>query len=73
VALALVAAMLLVWVNLAVGIIGSEDNPANIMYLGVHAVLILGALLALFRPQGMARALFATACKCHPKPPDCRR
>jgi hypothetical protein len=57
----LMAAMLLVWVNLAVGIIGSEDNPANIMYLGVLAVLILSALLARFRPQGMARALFATA------------
>jgi hypothetical protein len=61
VALALVAALLLVWINLAVGIIGSEDNLANMMYLGVLAVLILGALLARFRSQGTARALFATA------------
>lgn len=59
--LALATALLLIWVNLAVGIIGSEDNPANLMYLGVLAVLGIGALLANFRPQGMALALFATA------------
>ena len=54
-------AFLLIWINLAVGIIGSEDNPANLMYFGVLAVLALGSLLALLRPLGMARALFATA------------
>lgn len=58
---ALAGALFLVWTNLAVGIIGSEDNPANMMYFGVLAVLFFGALLALLRPQGMARALFATA------------
>jgi hypothetical protein len=61
VGLALLAALSLVWINLAVGIIGSEDNPANMMYLGVLAILILGALMARFRPQGMTRTLFATA------------
>ena len=61
VGVALAAALLLVWMNLAVGIIGSEDNPANLMYIGVLAVVIIGALIAHFRPQGMARALFATA------------
>jgi hypothetical protein len=58
---ALGAALLLVWINLAVGIIGSEDDPANLMYLGVLAVGIVGALLARFRPHGMARAMYATA------------
>lgn len=58
---ALAAAFLLVWINLAVGIIGSEDHPANAMYLGVLAVGFLGSLLASFRPRGMARAMFATA------------
>ncbi len=58
---ALVGALLLVWINLAVGIIGSEDNPLNMMYLGVLTVLIVGALIAQLRPQGMARTLFATA------------
>ncbi len=61
VGVALVAAFLLVWVNGAVGIIGSEDNDANLMYGGVLAVGIIGALIARFQPRGMARALFATA------------
>ena len=43
VGVALAAALLLVWMNLAVGIIGSEDNPANLMYIGVLAVLIIGS------------------------------
>lgn len=58
---ALVTALLLVWINLAVGIIGSEDNPANLMYGGVLAVGILGAMIARFQSRGMSRALFATA------------
>ena len=54
-------ALVLVWSNLAVGTIGSEDHPANLMYLGVIAVGIVGALVARLRPQGMARAMLATA------------
>jgi hypothetical protein len=61
VGVAVVAAFILIWINLAVGIIGSEDNPANLMYGGVLAVAILGGLIARFRPHGMARALAATA------------
>jgi hypothetical protein len=61
VGVALAAAFLLVWINLAVGIIGSEDNPANLMYGAVLAVGFIGAIIAELRPQGMARALFATA------------
>ncbi len=60
VGVALAAAFLLVWVNGAVGIIGSEDNPANLLYGGVLAVWIIGVIIARFRPHGMARALFAT-------------
>lgn len=61
VGVALAVAFLLAWANLAVGIIGSEDNPANLVYIGVPAVGIIGAIVARFRPHGMARALFATA------------
>jgi hypothetical protein len=61
VGMALAAAFLLVWLNLAVGIIGSEDNPANLMYFGVLAVGFLGAIIVELRPQGMARTLFAMA------------
>ena len=58
---ALAAAFILVWLTGAVGIIGSEDNNANLMYFGVLAVGIIGAIVARFRQHGMARALFATA------------
>lgn len=61
VGVALAAAFILVWMNLAVGIIGNEDNPANLMFGGVLAVAIIGAVIARFQPHGMARALVATA------------
>jgi hypothetical protein len=61
VGVALAAAFILVWLNLAVGVIGTEDDNANLMYVGVLAVGIIGAIIARFRPHGMARALFATA------------
>lgn len=60
-AIAVGAGLLLIWVNLAVGFIGDEDNPANLMYGGVLALGAAGALLGAFRPLGMARAMFATA------------
>jgi hypothetical protein len=58
---ALAAALLLVWAILAVGLIGDSDDPANLMYGGVLAVGIGGALIARLRPDGMARALVAAA------------
>jgi len=59
--IALAAAFFLVWVNGAVGIIGNENNPANLMYGGVLAVAVLGAMVARFRPPGLARAMVAAA------------
>jgi hypothetical protein len=61
VGVAVAAAFILVWMNLAVGIIGPEDNPANLMFGGVLIVGIIGAIIARFQPHGMARALSATA------------
>jgi len=61
VGVALAAAFLLVWINLAVGIIGHSGDLANSMYVGVLSIGIVGAIVARFRPHGMARALFATA------------
>ena len=61
VGLALGSALLLGWVNGAVGIIGSADNKANLMYGGVLVVGAIGAIIARFKPEGMARVLFATA------------
>jgi len=59
--LAIATAFILVWANGAVGLIGHEDNPANLMYAGVIGIGGVGALLSRFRPQGMARAMVATA------------
>ncbi|WNG31780.1 hypothetical protein F0U62_28885 [Cystobacter fuscus] len=61
VGVALAGAFLLVWANAAVGIIGSEDNDANLMFGGVLAVGIIGAIIARFQPAGMARDLCAMA------------
>ena len=61
VGVALAAAFLLVWVNGAVGFIGNEGNPANLMYLGVLAIGIIGAFIARLKPLGMMRALSAVA------------
>ncbi len=61
VGVALAAALILVWLSLGVGIIGEDGDPANLMYFGVLAVGVIGALIARFQPRGMARALLATA------------
>ena len=58
---ALAAGFLLLWVNGAVGIIGAAGDGANLMYAGVLAVGVVGAVVARFRPRGMSRVLFATA------------
>jgi hypothetical protein len=59
--LAVLAGFLTVWVNLAVGMFGSEGNPLNLMFGGVLLVAALGAMLAGFRARGMAWAMGATA------------
>ena len=59
--LALAAAFLSSWINLAVGIIGSEDNPANWLYAGVIAVAGAGAVLVRFRSAGMAAVMLIAA------------
>jgi len=59
--IAAATALLLIWINLAVGIIGEENAPANLLYLGVVAVAIAGAAAARGRAAGMVLALLATA------------
>ena len=60
VGITVVAALLLVWVNAAVGMIG-DSNPANVLYGGVIAVGIMGALIARRHLPGMARTLCVMA------------
>ncbi len=57
----LLTALLLVCIIGAVGLIGVEGDPFDRLYGGVLAVGIAGALIARFRPRGMARAMIATA------------
>lgn len=61
VGVAVAAGFLLVWVNLAVGYLGDEDNSANLMFLGVLAIAIIGSGIGRFRPDAMARAMLAAA------------
>lgn len=58
---ALFTGLFLIWVNAAVGLIGSEDNPINLLYFGVVFVGIIGSFLARFRPQGLSRTMIAMA------------
>lgn len=53
-AVAVTAAFLLSWSDLAVGFVG-------LVFLGVLAVAIAGAFVAKLQPDGMARAMAATA------------
>lgn len=59
--LSLLTVFILIWGNLAVGIIGAEDNPANLVYIVVLAVGIIGASIARLKPQGMSIVLFLVA------------
>lgn len=61
VGIALAGAFLTIWANGAVGMIGSEGNPYNLLFGGVIAVALAGAIVARFRPAGMARAMVAAA------------
>jgi hypothetical protein len=58
---AVATSFLLVWVNLAVGFLGDEGNPANLMFLAVIAVAVIGGLMARSRPAAMVRAMLAAA------------
>lgn len=61
VGIAIVTAFLTVWVNGAVGMLGSEDNPANLLFGLVLLVGLVGVVIARLRPLGMARAMEAAA------------
>jgi len=57
----LVGIFLLFWVNGAVGIIGNEGQPPNLMYGAVFVVAIIGSLVARFKSHGMSRVFFSVA------------
>lgn len=59
--LALLGAFLVVWANLAVGIVGSESNPANQLFFLALLLGMVGAGVARLKANGMAYAMYATA------------
>lgn len=61
VAVAVGSSLFLVWTNAAVGLMGSENHPANMLYGIVIAFGVLGAVLARFGANGMARTMLAMA------------
>jgi hypothetical protein len=61
VGIAVGASFLLIWMNGAVGIIGDEDNPQNLMFIFVIALAIAGSIVARFRADGMMRAMAVAA------------
>lgn len=57
--IAVATGFLTVWANLAVGMIGNEGNHFNLLFAGVLAVALVGALLAKLRAAGTAKAMLA--------------
>lgn len=60
-AVALGLGLLLLWANAAVGIVGSEDRPINMWFNMIPLVALVAAIVARFRPRGMAVAMAIAA------------
>lgn len=58
---ALAGIFLLLWINGAVGIIGSENNPENLLYGGVLISGILGSFMSRLKSKGMMLTLLVMA------------
>ncbi len=61
VSIAVFTVFLLTWVNMAVGIIGSDKNDANLMYFSLIPIGLAGALIVKFQANGMAVVAFVLA------------
>lgn len=55
--IALITNLILTWVNLAVGIIGSENNQVNLLYFSIPLIFLIGAVISNFKAFGLARTL----------------
>lgn len=60
-AMTLVGGLLVVMANLAVGIIGNEENPLNLVFYSVLLIGVVGAVWSRFSAAGLARTLRAMA------------
>lgn len=52
---------LTIWVNLAVGMIGNEDNPYNQLFIVPVFLFIAGTVLTRFKPKGMTAVMLCAA------------
>lgn len=59
-AVALGTAALLLWAMGALGIVGTEGDRTDLLYLVALVMGISGAIVARFEPSGMARAMTVT-------------
>lgn len=56
---AVLGGFMVIWSNLAVGMIGNEDNPVNLWFGAVLMIAIAGGVLSRFRPHIMSAVMFA--------------
>ncbi len=56
---AVLAGLTVVWSNLAVGMIGNEDNPVNLWFGVVLLIAICGTIISRFHKRAMAIAMLA--------------
>lgn len=61
VGLAVVSGLMLTWANVAVGLIGSEDNPINLSYMFILAVGILASFIVRFKAVKMTFVMVSMA------------
>lgn len=55
---AVLAGFMVVWANLAVGMIGNEDNPINLWFGAVLFIAITGCIISRFRSSILPGAMF---------------
>ena len=61
VVIALGTSFVITWANLAVGIVGNEENPVNLIFFGVVAIAMLGSPLVGFRAPRLRWVFYLTA------------
>ena len=59
--LAAIGGFLVIWANLAVGIVASENNPYNLIFFGIVLAAIIAGFVVRARPGPMAKILAVTA------------
>jgi hypothetical protein len=60
-AVAIGAGFLLVWANLAVGLVADGPTPFNLAFMGVLGIGVVGALATRFDARGLSNTLLAMA------------